>query len=282
MGLVTAAILLAWHGLRGPARTTRSRVLRHAASLAVALAGTATVAWKFINARTVQSLGEIVPRVETADSVVAITFDDGPFPGATGRILAALDSAGVRATFFLVGDAMERNPAEARAIADAGHEIGNHSFTHRMMVGMSAGAIRAELERTDELIRALGYAGEIHFRSPYGKKLVALPWVLSRTGRRNIFWDVEPESYPGIARDSARIVEHVVERTRPGSIILMHVMTRHHEPSLEAVPQILAELEARGYRFVTVSELLGERGAGASITYRQAPPIVICLTELSR
>ena len=254
--LVTALMLLAWRAFRGRARTTRARALRVGASLAIALVAAGIATWNFINARTRQSLGEIVPRVETTDSVVALTFDDGPLPGTTQRILAALDSADVRATFFLIGSAIERNPGEARAIVNAGHEVGNHSFTHPMMVGMSRGEIRDELERTDGQIRAAGYAGPIHFRSPYGKKLVALPLVLSGTGRKNIFWDVEPETYPDVARDSARIVEHVLGGTRPGSIILMHVMSRHYEPSLKAVPQIIGDLKARGYAFVTVSELL--------------------------
>ena len=256
--LVTSIVSLAWRRLRGPAHGTRSRVLRVGVSLVIALVITGIATWKFIDARTVQTFGEIVPRVEVTDSLVALTFDDGPLPGKTGSILAALDSADVRATFFLIGEAIERNPAEARAIVSAGHEIGNHSFSHPRMVALSLSEIRNEIARTDEQIRALDYDRPIHFRSPYGKKFVALPWVLSRTGRKNIFWDVEPESYPAIAGDSARIVEHVLENTRPGSIILMHVMTRHYEPSLRAVPQILADLKARGYRFVTVSELLAK------------------------
>lgn len=260
--LVMAMVLLAWRAMRGPARSPRSTVLRGGAALAIALVVAGIATWTFMNARTVQSVGEIVPRVETSDSIIAITFDDGPLPGTTPKILAALDSADVRATFFLIGNAIERNPAEARAIVEAGHEVGNHSYSHPMMVGLPRHAIRSELERTDEQIRAAGYEGPIHFRSPYGKKLIALPWVLSRTRRTNIFWDVEPETYPEIARDSAKIVEHVLENARPGSIILMHVMTRHYDPSLRAVPQILTGLKARGYRFVTVSELLAGDGPG--------------------
>ena len=256
--LATSLVLLAWRALGGPAPRPRSRLLRAGASLAVALVVTGFAIWKFTGARTIQTFGEIVPRVETTDSVVALTFDDGPLPATTGRILAALDSADVRATFFLIGSAIARNPAEARAIADAGHEIGNHSFSHPRMVGLPVSEIESEIVRTDQQIRALGYEGPIHFRSPYGKKFIALPWVLSRTGRKNIIWDIEPESYPDIAGDSASIVAHVLEDTRPGSIILMHVMTRHYEPSLKAVPQILAEMKARGYRFVTVSELLAK------------------------
>ena len=256
---VTALALHIWRRIAGPASSRVSRGLRGLASFAAALVITGLGAWKFANARTIQAFGDIVPRVETADSVVAITFDDGPLPGTTQQILAVLDDADVRASFFLIGEAIARNRGEANAIVDAGHEVGNHTFTHPIMIGRSLRAMRGEIDRTDAEIRATGYEGPIHFRSPYGKKLAALPWVLWRAGRSNIFFDVEPETWPDIAGDSARIVEHVLANTRPGSIILMHVMTRHYEPSLRAVPAILDGLKDRGYRFVTVSELLAHR-----------------------
>jgi hypothetical protein len=110
-------------------------------------------------------------------------------------------------------------------------------------------------EKTDQLIRATGYEGDIHFRSPYGKKLVLLPYYLSRTGRLNIFMDVEPESYTEIAADADRIVEHVLTKTRPGSIILLHVMAESRTESRRAIPGIIQGLKEQGYSFVTVSEL---------------------------
>jgi len=216
-------------------------------------------AFRFSGARTVQLFGGIVWRVETADSVVALTFDDGPLPGSTERVLRALEAEGARATFFLNGSSMVEHPEQARRIVAAGHQVGNHTWTHPRMLGLSTARIRAEIEPTDSLIRALGQAGPILFRSPYGKKLVALPWYLHRTGRTNLFWDVEPDSDPEIAGDSARIVRHVLERARPGSIVLLHVMTRHYRPGLAAVPEIVRGLKARGYRFVTVTELMQRR-----------------------
>lgn len=268
------ATWLAWRLLRGRPRSLRARVLRAAACVGVALIVVGQGAWTLSNARGFQLLGEVVPRVETSDSVIAITFDDGPLPDATARVLDALATHDARATFFLIGSEIERYPEVARAIVDAGHEIGNHSFSHPIMLGMPLRRIREEIERTDEQIRAAGYTDTIHFRSPYGKKLVALPYYLARTGRRNIFWDVEPESYPEIARDRDRIVEHVLANARPGSIILMHVMTRHYQPSLEAVPAILDGLKARGYHFVTVSELLAlGNGVGSAGRGDQQPRV---------
>jgi peptidoglycan-N-acetylglucosamine deacetylase len=259
VGIVGSAAFGGWRWVSGPPRSARQGTVRAVLCLGAAVLLIGFIAWRLSNARTIQLLGEIVPRVETDDSVVALTFDDGPLPVGTRQVLDALAAHGVRATFFLNGEAIDQHPEAARAIVDAGHEIGNHSYSHRMMLGLSQSQIRAEIERTDEAIRATGYTGPIHFRSPYGKKLLALPYFLARTNRRNIFWDVEPDSDPEVARDSARIVEHVLENVRPGSIVLLHVMTRSYEPSRAAVPEVVGELQDRGYRLVTVSELLALR-----------------------
>lgn len=204
-----------------------------------------------MNSRRFQVFGEIVPRVEGTDSIVALTIDDGP-TARMAEFLQVLDGLGVRATFFVVGAGLAKDLESAREMVLAGHELGNHSYSHRRMIGHSLGFIRSELERTDSLIRTAGYKGDIHFRPPNGKKLVALPYFLARTGRKNIMVDVEPDSY--IRRDPEAIVQHVLERTRPGSIIILHVFGV--PASWEAVPEIVAGLRSRGYRFVTISELL--------------------------
>jgi peptidoglycan-N-acetylglucosamine deacetylase len=245
-----------WRAVRGPAGSRSAAAAAAVACLALALLVAGVVSFQFSKARTLQLFGEIVPRVEVADSVVALTFDDGPAPAATDRILEILDAYGVRATFYLNGEAIDAHPASARRIVDAGHEVGNHGYTHTSMLGLSLARLRDEVERTDAQIRRAGYEGEIHFRSPYGKKFVALPWYLARTGRKNVFWDVEPESHPEVAREAGRIAEHVVEKVQPGSIVLLHVMSRSRVESMEAVPGIIEALHERGYRFVTVSELL--------------------------
>lgn len=213
-------------------------------------------AWKLSRSRTLQLFGEIVPRVETSQKVVALTFDDGPTPEATDRVLAVLNQREAKATFFLIGAEMEQNPDLARRIASHGHELGNHSYTHKHMVLKSPSFIRDEVERTDQLIRDSGYEGKIHFRPPYCHKLVLLPHYLGKTDRKTITMDIEPDSYPEIAGDPEKITNHVVERARPGSIILLHVMYKSREPSLEAVAGIIDRLKEQGYEFKTVSELM--------------------------
>jgi chitin deacetylase len=214
--------------------------------------------------RTFQFFGEIIPRVNTQEKIVALTFDDGPTPGVTEEVLSILNEENIKATFFVIGADLERNLEEGRKIVAAGHELGNHSYTHERMVLKTPSFIKSEIERTDQLIRQAGYQSTIHFRPPFGKKLILLPYYLSRTSRKTITWDVEPDSYPKIAANSNRIVAHVMEKVRPGSIILLHVMYRQRDASLKAVKGIITGLKGEGYSFKTVSQMLEAAGAQAA------------------
>ncbi len=220
------------------------------------LAGGAFGLWQLSKSRTYQVFGEIVPRVETERKIVALTFDDGPTPAHTDEILRVLKEENVAATFFLIGGEMEKHPSEAKKIVAAGHEIGNHSYSHVRMALVSPSFVKEEIERTDALIRAAGYEKMPHFRPPYGKKLLTLPLYLSQTNRKTITWDVEPESFPEIAGKSDEIVKHILANTRGGSIILLHVMYDPERRSLNAVKPVIEGLRGRGFQFATVSELL--------------------------
>lgn len=215
---------------------------------------------QFSNLRTFQLFGDLVARVETDRPVLALTLDDGPTPEHTEAVLQTLCEKGVKATFFLTGREAAQNPEQVKAIIEAGHELGNHSFSHPRMVLMSPSAVRDELNQTDAALRSAGYQKPLHFRPPYGKKLLTLPWVLSEQNRKTIMWDVEPESWPEIAADASAITAHVLERAKPGSIILLHVMYDNREPTRQALPQIIDGLRAKGFEFTTVSELLAEPG----------------------
>jgi peptidoglycan-N-acetylglucosamine deacetylase len=212
--------------------------------------------WQISKSRTFQFFGVIVPRINTTEKIVALTFDDGPTPYATSEILKILDEMQVKATFFLIGGELEQNLAEGRKIVAAGHEVGNHSYSHTRMLLVSPSFAREEVEKTDRLIREAGYSKEIHFRPPYGKKLFALPWYLSKTGRKTITWDVEPDSSSKIAADAKNIIEETRASVRPGSIILLHAMYPSRQTSLQAIRGIIETLKQDGYRFATVTELL--------------------------
>src|ERR1044072_3616458 len=221
--------------------------------LLVTLCGAAAL-WQLSKSRTFQFFGFIVPKVNTSQKLVALTFDDGPTRDKTGEGLRLLLETGVRATFFVTGGELKQNMDAGRDIVAAGHELGNHSYSHERMVFVTPSYVRREVERTDELIRAAGHVGAISFRPPYGKKLLALPFYLSRHDRKTITWDVEPDS--DLAADaSAEAIawhinadsdlerhagaeshpRHVLKRPRPGSISLLRVMYQSRAETMRAV-----------------------------------------------
>jgi peptidoglycan-N-acetylglucosamine deacetylase len=190
--------------------------------------------WKLHNARGFQLAGELVHRVDTEERVVALTFDDGPSE-YVHHILPVLREHGARATFYVIGEALEAHPEAARKVLEEGHELGNHSYSHRRMVLKPRSFIRAEVERTDSLILRVGHRGPITFRPPYGKKLLGLPFYLARTGRTTVMWDVEPDNTDDDARPAGEIVRHALERVRPGSIVLLHPWYESRETTRQAL-----------------------------------------------
>ena len=124
------------------------------------------------------------------------------------------------------------------------------------VIGKSPAFVAGEIEQTDKLLRDSGVDGVIYFRPPYGKKLLVLPWYLMKHHRVSVTWDVAPENFPKIAKDPQALVDYTVQQTKPGSIILLHVMYDSRQATMQAVPQIIRQLKAQGYRFVTVHELL--------------------------
>lgn len=215
--------------------------------------------WQLSKSRTFQLFGDLVSRVDTTEPVVALTFDDGPMPGRTQAILKILGDNDVKASFFLVGEAVIAHPEETRMIIEAGHEVGNHSFTHQRMLFKSSAFIAAELQKTEAALRRAGAVGPIHFRPPYARKLVVLPHYLWKNDILSITWDIEPETYGRAGKADRDIARHVIDNVKPGSIVLLHVMFKSRENSMNAVGDIIQGLKARGYRFVTVSELLAYR-----------------------
>ncbi|MEU0536206.1 polysaccharide deacetylase family protein [Amycolatopsis tolypomycina] len=237
-------------------RRARRWTITAATALVVVIAGAYTLL-QIADSRTFQFFGTLVNRVETGEKLVALTFDDGPDPAGTKPLLDTLKSRQVPATFFLIGRDIAAHPGLAKDIAAAGHELGNHSFSHDRMIGVTPSWVADEVEATDALIRATGYTGDIHFRPPNGKKLFALPRYLASHGRTTITWDVEPDSAG--TPDAATIAKTTVDQVRPGSIVLLHPMYAAREPTRQAIGPIVDALKQRGFRFVTVSQLLAAR-----------------------
>jgi peptidoglycan-N-acetylglucosamine deacetylase len=222
------------------------------ALVALLLAG----AWALAKSRRYQLFFSPVYHVETERRVVALTFDDGPDEGTADEVLAILDRHQAKATFFLVGQQLAKFPEVGRTLLARGHQVANHAWSHRRLVGKSLATIAHEVEATDDLLRGLGAEGEIFFRPPYGKKLVLLPYYLWRHHRIEVLWDVEPDSDGETAGDAAAIARDTAAAASPGSIILMHVLPRSRQASRAALPLVLEALAARGFGFVTLHELL--------------------------
>jgi peptidoglycan-N-acetylglucosamine deacetylase len=224
--------------------------------------------WKLSNARTFQAFGELYRRVETPEKVVALTFDDGPSPHNTPALLELLARHQVKASFFMVGRNIEAHRELAARVLAKGHQLGNHSYSHKRLVLRSPSFIQEEISRTDALLRELGVQGEILFRAPFGKKLFVLPWLLAREHRKHITFDVVPDDHA--TQDAALLTSRILEATRPGSIILLHDGWGAKPGTLEAAGRVIEHLKAQGYRFVTVSELLA-LGQGAPTQEPRGP-----------
>lgn len=211
--------------------------------------------WTWTNSRIHQLFGGIINCADTEEKVVALTFDDGPAEN-TGRVIEILGNLNVIATFYVTGKELEEHMGEGRRLVRAGHELGNHSYSHQRMVFKSRAFIAEEIEKTNELIRNTGFSGEITFRPPYFKKFITLPRYLKKNGCQTVLCNIEPESVLGFSASPAAIRSYVAEHIVPGSILLLHIMYENRLETLESLPVLIGELKAMGYRFVGISELL--------------------------
>ena len=224
--------------------------------LTTTLALTAAIGlYLLMNARCYQLLGDLVCHGTGDRKHIALTFDDAPSEHTSDTVLAVLAEKNVQATFFMIGENMARHPQAAQRIAAAGHELGNHSYSHRRFLLRSPAYIAREIEDTNALIRAAGYHGPIHFRPPYGKKLLGLPWYLARHHITTVMWDSEPARQQPPTAEA--ITAAALAQAHNGAIILLHPFCPDAcRAEREALPHIIDGLRAQGYTLVTVSALL--------------------------
>ena len=227
----------------------KSRVLFKVFIVVCAIAILCSSLYFLMNARGFQLAGKIVTHKDTDQKLIALTLDDGPSVN-TGEILEMLDELDVKCTFFLTGESIEKNLETAKTIVAAGHQIGNHSYSHQRMVFKNSEWISNEIDRTNALIRDAGYEGMIYFRPPNCKKLLLLPMALAKRDMTTITWNVEVSG----DEKPEDIADAVIRQVQPGSIILLHIM--YNEDERDAVPIIIHSLLEEGYQFVTVGELL--------------------------
>jgi peptidoglycan/xylan/chitin deacetylase (PgdA/CDA1 family) len=199
---------------------------------------------------------------DTSERAVALTFDAGSDAGHTGTILDVLASRDVRATFALTGEWVEQNPGLARRIVAEGHEVMNHSYDHPSFTGVSSDEVVLTPEsRWDQLDRAENAISSIagrtslpYFRPPFGDQDASVARDAGARGYRFlVLWTVDSLGWKGVS--PSEVVRRCVEGAEPGAILMFHVGSASTDA--EALPTVVDELSASGYRFEQLSELLG-------------------------
>ncbi len=185
--------------------------------------------------------------------VVALTFDDGPAPGYTDRVLKILSNRHVVATFFVLGQKAQRYPALARREAQAGHIVGSHSFNHLNLVKLSQEALERDFDVTTRSIQTATKRRPHWFRPPYGSTNMAVLKTAAAQHYRTVMWDVDPGDW---RRPGWKIIYgRVMAAARPGAVILLHDGGGDRSQTVMALPRIIDGLRRKGYSFVTVSQL---------------------------
>jgi peptidoglycan/xylan/chitin deacetylase (PgdA/CDA1 family) len=250
-------------------------------AFAAALAIVGFVAYELLEQPTSQLWGRTITHGPANEQVVALTYDDGPNPPYTGRILDVLESEHVRATFFVVGRAVRAYPAVVRREVRDGDAIGNHTWDHRHLILMRPSQIRASLEKTDAAIYAAAHVHTHLMRPPFGARDWIVMQVARKLGYSVVMWSVP------LARDweypPARVIaQRILPKVKDGAIIVLHDGNRgqlcaaqhlqahicDRSRDIEATRLIVDSLKAQGYRFVTIPQLVALR---KSATHTPAP-----------
>lgn len=188
--------------------------------------------------------------VRTKDKVFALTFDDGPWPQYTDEVLEVLARYQVKATFFMLGREVHRRPSLARKVRDAGHAIGNHSWDHPKRPRNPG----SQVARADNAIKAAVGFNPTLFRPPYGIVNNGMARESMQEKQSVILWSVDADDW--MRRSSTKIANSIIRNATPGGIALLHDGGGDRSRTVAALPLVITTLRQRGYRFVTVPELL--------------------------
>ena len=240
-------------------------------------------AWRYwrtvfgvVAAAAVLVIGGLTGHVTRAENLgcsavkcVALTFDDGPGP-YTDRLLQILKDNDAKATFFLIGNKVAANPAGAKRIADAGMEIGNHTWEHPNMTTIPTEAVAGQFSRANDAITAATGRTPTLYRPAGGLSDDVVRQTAGRMGLAEILWDVIPFDWINDSNTAATRYM-LMTQIKPGSVVLFHDT---YSSTVDLVYQFIPVLKANGYRLVTVSELLGPRAPGSSYGGRDnGPPV---------
>ena len=199
----------------------------------------------------VRKTATVISNADWADpeeKLVALTFDDGPHPVYTEEILDVLDQAGIKASFFMMGKEAELYSDVVKKVSDAGHLIGNHTYTHANVCQISADETTEEITKTNDILEGLTGKRPQFFRPPFGCKNETLE---KQTGMFWIFWDVDTLDWS--LQNAEQVYCKVVKNVGENDIILMHDA---YPSTVEAVRELIPALQEMGYTFVTVDRLV--------------------------
>ena len=197
---------------------------------------------------------EVYRSVKTDSMKIALTFDDGPHPILTQEILDILDRYGVQATFFMVGVNVINYPDAARAVIRAGHEVGNHTYSHTHMKRLSRIEVEDELGRCEDALEELCEYRPHLFRPPEGAVNAYIENCSEDNDYTLVLWSLDTRDWEH--KNTEQIVDTVLSRINPGDIILMHDYIGRHSKTPEALEILLPRLIEQGFEPVTVSELI--------------------------
>jgi len=221
--------------------------------------------------------GGPIAEVPTREKVVALTFDDGPHPDFTPAILDALEMYQVKATFFMIGERMQKYPQIVERVVADGHAIGNHTYDHpHDLESLASPEVIRELDDCEQIIEQMTGRRTHLFRPPRGLLNGTILTIAKEEGYQTILWTVSADHHDAPTPEA--MAKRVLEHVRPGAIILAHDGTfASRIRDVRATPLIISELQRRGYRFVTVPELLGKgsgnRGTADERTERREPSL---------
>lgn len=232
----------------------RKRKTKNEKFIAVIAALTAFTA--LVSAYYPENRENIFVHGKTQENKIALTFDDGPNAKTTPLILDILEKYGIKATFFIIGENAEYNGGLLKREVAAGHEIGNHTYSHTSLKNMTTEDLTGEIIRAENAIeKAAGIKTEL-FRPPEGICDTDIAKAAFDLGYNVIIWKVDTRDWAGTPY--LKIAEGVRENLRPGDIVLMHDSASTTENTPRALEILIPELLAKGWEFVTVSELIGE------------------------
>jgi peptidoglycan-N-acetylglucosamine deacetylase len=200
--------------------------------------------------------------VPAGEKVIALTFDDGPWPETTEKVLAALKKENVKATFYMVGQPLKSWPELGKKVLADGHVIANHTL-HHWYKQMSPIVAQREIEDTQAIIRDILKVETAYFRPPGGVLTNGLVAYAQKQGQSVNMWSVDSNDSRPKRPSPEEMVKTILNQATPGGIVLMHDGGGSHDNTARAVPEIIAKLREQGYKFVTMPELLAISSANA-------------------